>query len=77
MHLPRLPAELPYIILKNPLEPNADKNFEIRRDRIMDVLKYLQANSEDYRDIEIARHNAEHYPVDSIMQDLPQLKPEE
>ena len=32
IHLPRLPAELPYIIPKNPLEPNTDKNFQIRRD---------------------------------------------
>ena len=32
IHLPRLRAELPYIIPKNPLETNTEKNFQISRD---------------------------------------------
>jgi len=73
--LPRLPRDLPIILIKGPNEMNVDQVFRVRREKIVAALEYLQANNEDYRHITISCENASHYPVDDILQELPAIDP--
>jgi hypothetical protein len=75
--LPRLPGNLSMIVLKKPTEANEDKSFRANRQHIMQALVYLKEKNEHYRDIEISLENFNAYPVDSIMQDIPSLNPDE
>ena len=47
--LPRLPANLPFIIIKGPNERIQDQSFRVRRQALIDALVYLKNNNEDYR----------------------------
>ena len=41
------------------------------------TLKYLKDNNEDYSHIEISAENALAYPENGILQDVPQVDPDE
>ena len=71
--LPRLPQDLPYVILKHPDERIIDKTFQVRRQYLIDALKFLIQNSEDYKYIKISNENCHSYPEDDIIQNLPQI----
>ena len=73
--LPRLPANLPFIIIKGPNEHITDQTFRVRRQSLINALLYLKANNEDYRHINISHERALLYPVDDIFEDLPQIDP--
>ncbi|XP_070182372.1 uncharacterized protein [Littorina saxatilis] len=73
--LPRTPAHLPFIILKDPRQLNTDKTFRVRRQKLINALKYLKDNNAYYKNIVISQENADQYPDDDILQDLPQLDP--
>ncbi|KAL8603445.1 hypothetical protein ACOMHN_053112 [Nucella lapillus] len=75
--LPRVPDELPYIVLKDPSEKIEDRSFRVRKQKLLDALLYLKSHNEDYRHIVISRENADLYPEDDIIQSLPQLDPQE
>ncbi|KAL8559940.1 hypothetical protein ACOMHN_016986 [Nucella lapillus] len=75
--LPRVPDELPFIVLKDPSEKIEDRSFRIRKQKLLDALLYLKSHNEDYRHIVISRENADLYPEDDIIQSLPQLDPQE
>lgn len=75
--LPRVPADLPILILKDPKEKNDDRAFRVRKQKVVDALVYLKANNEDYQDIIISQENADLFPDDDILQHLPQLNPKE
>ena len=47
--LPRLPANLPFIIIKGPNERIQDQSFRVRRQSLINALVYLKNNNEDYR----------------------------
>ena len=74
--LPRLPADLPFIIIKGPNERIEDQMFRVRRESLIQALIYLKANNEDYHHINISQQNALHYPEDDIFQELAQIDPE-
>ena len=71
--LPRLPQNLPYVILKHPDERITDKTFQVRRHYLIEALKFLIENSEDYKYIKISYENCNSYPEDDIIQNLPQI----
>ncbi|KAL8571782.1 hypothetical protein ACOMHN_058146 [Nucella lapillus] len=75
--LPRVPDELPFIVLKDPSEKIEDRSFRVRKQKLLDALLYLKSRNEDYRHIVISRENADLYPEDDIIQSLPQLDPQE
>ncbi|KAL8621092.1 hypothetical protein ACOMHN_048134 [Nucella lapillus] len=75
--LPRVPDELPFIVLKDPSEKIEDRSFRVRKQKLLDALLYLKSHNEDYRHIVISRENADLYPEDDIIQSLPQLDPQE
>ncbi|KAL8597101.1 hypothetical protein ACOMHN_008174 [Nucella lapillus] len=75
--LPRVPDELPFIVLKDPSEKIEDRSFRVRKQKLLDALLYLKSHNEDYRHIVISRENANLYPEDDIIQSLPQLDPQE
>ena len=47
--LPRLPGNLPFIIIKGPNERIQDQMFRVRRQTLIDALVYLKQHNEDYR----------------------------
>ena len=71
--LPRLPQDLPYIVLKHPDERISDKTFQVRRQYLIEALKFLIEHSEDYQHINISEENCNFYPEDGIIQNLPQI----
>ena len=71
--LPRLPQDLPYVLLKHPDERITDKTFQVRRQYLMEALQFLVKNSEDYFNITVSMENCCAYPVDDIIQNLPQI----
>jgi hypothetical protein len=74
--LPRLPPDLPFIIIKGPNEKIEDQMFRVRRKSLLEALAYLKDNNEDYRHINISQENALYYPEDDIFQNLAQIDPE-
>ena len=75
--LPRLPNDLPYIVIKGPNEKITDQTFRVRRDFLIEALDWLKTHNPDYQYIFISQANADLYPEDDIVQDLPQLDPKE
>ncbi|KAL8617749.1 hypothetical protein ACOMHN_054745 [Nucella lapillus] len=75
--LPRVPDELPFIVLKDPSEKIEDRSFRVRKQKLLDALLYLKSHNEDYRHVVISRENADLYPEDDIIQSLLQLDPQE
>ena len=71
--LPRLPKDLPYLILKHPDERIADKTFKVRRQYLIEALQFLVKHSEDYKYITISEENCSSYPENDIIQNLPQI----
>jgi hypothetical protein len=55
--LPRLPANLPFIVIKGPNERIVDQNFRVRRQALIDALLYLKDHNEDYRSVTRAIFN--------------------
>jgi len=49
--LPRLPANLPFIVIKGPNDRIVDQTFRVRRQALIDALVYLKAHNEDYRSV--------------------------
>jgi hypothetical protein len=77
MQLPRLPKDLPFIIIQSPNERLKDQTFRVRRNYLLEALAYLKVHNEDYRHIEISAPNADQYPENDILQDLPRIDPDE
>ncbi|KAL8588029.1 hypothetical protein ACOMHN_065034 [Nucella lapillus] len=75
--LPRVPDELPFIVLKDPSEKIDDRSFRVRKQKLLDALLYLKSHNEDYRHIIISRENTDLYPEDDIIQSLLQFDPQE
>ena len=71
--LPRLPQNLPYLVLKHPDERISDKTFQVRRQYLIEALKFLIQNSEDYKYVKISYENSQLYPEDDIIQNVPQI----
>ena len=71
--LPRLPSQLPFILLKGPNEGVRDKTFRVNRQNILEALQYLREHSEDYSGIDINMENLMQFPLDGYLDDLPQL----
>ena len=57
--LPRLPKELPVLILEDPSQPRY--SFKIRHEPVRTWLTYLKNHNEAYKDIEISEENLETY----------------
>ena len=72
-NLPRLPQDLPYVLLKHPDDRITDKTFQVRRQYLIEALQFLIINSEDYGNITINMENCSAYPEDDIIQNLPQI----
>ena len=70
--LPRLPKDLPLLILKKKDQNNNVKQFNVKRERVHNVLKYLCQNNTAYiaNNIKIDQNNLEQLPLDDIPQDL-------
>ena len=73
--LPRLPKDLPYFVIKGPNEKMTDQAFRVRRNFLIEALTWLHHNNPDYQHIVISQDNADHYPEDDILQDMPQIDP--
>jgi hypothetical protein len=65
--LPRLPENLPYIVIKGPNERLTDQMFRVQKHHFVEALVYLKANNEDYHHIVISQQNAKRYPADDIV----------
>ncbi len=50
--------------------------FWVQKHHLMETLVYLKANNEDYHHIVILQNNADQYPADDIVQNLPQIDPQ-
>jgi hypothetical protein len=73
MTLPRLPRDLPFIVIINPNERIQDKMFNVCRANLMEALQFLKENNEDYANIDISEEHSIQYPVDGILQTMPQV----
>ena len=62
--------------MKHPDERITDKTFQVRRQYLIEALKFLIQNSEDYRHIKINEENCNAYPEDDIIQNLRQVLPD-
>ena len=74
--LPKLPRDLPFILLKNPRESVQDEFFKVRRSKIMTALQWLKVNNTYWRDVVISEDNAREYPDNGILQTLTQADPD-
>ena len=72
--LPRLPKDLPILILKKVDQQNRAKQFMVNRNRIQKVLTYLCENNQMFieNNIKMDNNRLEALPVDGIPEDLPQ-----
>ena len=68
-----MPQNLPYLVLKHPNEKIIDKTFQVRRQYLIEALKFLIQNSEDYKYVKISYENSQSYPKDDIIQNMPQI----
>ena len=51
--LPRVPEDIPIIVLKAPSKNNTEREFHCNRKNMLEALEYLKANNEDYKNIPI------------------------
>ena len=65
--LPKLPENIPYIIIKGHNEWLTDQMFWVKKHHLIEALVYLKANNEDYHHIVISQNNAEQYPADDFV----------
>ena len=49
--LPRVPDDIPIIVIKAPSQNNTEKEFHCNRKNMLEALQYLKANNEDYRQV--------------------------
>ena len=75
--LPRIPEDLPFIVVKGRNEQIEDKIFRVRKQKIIDALLYLKANNEDYAGIKISVENANAYPEDGVPTNLTTVSKED
>ena len=66
--LPRIPEELPVIVLKSPNETITDISFLVRGDKLIAALQFLKENNENYRHIQISTQNTSMYVEIGIVQ---------
>ncbi|PKY46625.1 hypothetical protein RhiirA4_409171 [Rhizophagus irregularis] len=73
--LPRNPSTLDLVIIRRYTENGSNfRDFHVRREKVMQALRWLKANNKFYRDIEIDSDVLQTLPEnDSIEMHLPQL----
>ena len=59
--LPRLPKDLPFVILQTKDARKESFKIKIRPDKVFAALKWLKLNNMWYKDIEISEDNLQHY----------------
>ena len=70
--LPRLPKDLPLIILKKKDQVNNLKQFVVNRERVLNVLQYLCNNNPSYKanGIKIDHQRLQSFPVNDVPLEL-------
>ena len=58
--LPRLPKDLPFLILESASNGNT-LDFHVRPEKLLEALLWLKANNHLYKDVTISRENIDHY----------------
>jgi hypothetical protein len=73
--LPRLPKELPILIIKKKDQKNQTHHFKVNKKRVEIVLKYLCENNEQYKNfgIKISNELIEQLPDDGIPESLNEI----